>query len=356
MKAARLRLHIRNGPANRLSRRLSDFGGVSCTFQRRDGAARRLVGNLSLPFDYLSVVALGSYGRLEAHADASDFEWLLIFDDRKVNSQEATVAQAALTSVFANQFGRVRLSINKTFGQLCDFSDLGTVVGGLAETNQMLTYRILTLTEGLPLSPGGGHDRVLAALAHVYAASHTAGHRLLSLATELARYYRTVRASYKHKVDEEGKPWAVRAIKNRSYRRFAFVSSALQFVVAGPRINYSTRKMFDLDEVAAFIWSMRQTPSERLLTSLSGLHVDRDVVSELLRVYEQIHACGSPILDRRSCRLIFGSEALKIKHADGAGCARPIDRLDLPRAPGRRARESRAPSAASCVDAYGQAP
>lgn len=164
----------------------------------------------------------------------------------------------------------------------------------------MLTYRVLTLTEGLPLSPGRGHERVLRALAGVYAGSQTAGHRLLSLATELARYYRAVRASYKYKVDEEGKPWAVRAIKNRSYRRLAFVSSALHFAAAGPRIDYRVRKLFDLDEVASFMGSMRETPSVRLLEALTGLEVDPEAVGRVLVIYEQIHSALASAETRRT--------------------------------------------------------
>src|SRR5437899_876255 len=43
-------------------------------------------------------------------------------------------------------------------------------------------------------------------------------------------------------------------------------------------------------------------------------------------------------------------------NAYGATRTPPIDRTDLPRTPGGRARESRAPSAGGRVDAFGQAP
>lgn len=259
-------------------------------------AVQLALAQLRFPFDYMCVIALGSYGRLEASEGASDFEWLLIVDDERVNEQEAVVAQADLTRLFAEVFGRERLSINKTFGQLCQFSDLGTMVGGLAETNRMLTYRMLTLTEGMPLSPGDGHERVLRHLASVYANSHTAGHRLLSLATDVGRYYRTVRASYKHKVDEQRKPWAVRAIKNRSYRRFAFFSTALDFVARGPRISYDIEPLFDRSLVAAFMRSMAAPPINRLADALQALEVDATLANDSLAAYEHIHAAlASPV-------------------------------------------------------------
>ncbi|MGH9892143.1 MAG: hypothetical protein ACREA0_09210, partial [bacterium] len=257
---------------------------------RMTDLARTAIAHLSLPFDYLCVIALGSYGRLEAHGEASDFEWLLISDDRHVNSQEAIVAQSALTALFANLFGRERLSVNKTFGQLCEFSDLGTQIGGLAETNRMLTYRILTLTEGLPLSPGDGHQRTMRSLASVYARSHTAGHRMLSLANELARYYRTVRASYKYKVDEEGKAWAVRSIKNRAYRRFAYFSSALHFVAHGPRIDYRSEPLFDLGTVTRFMSQMGVPPVDRLLRSAPETGAPDESVDLAIHLYDRVHS------------------------------------------------------------------
>ena len=67
-------------------------------------------------------------------------------------------------------------------------------------------------------------------------------------------------------------------------------------------------------------------------------------------------ACGSPILDCLSGWLIFGVAGTQDRASDGAGCAPPIGRLDLPRTPGDCARESRAPSATGRVDAHGQAP
>src|SRR5712691_5546810 len=66
------------------------------------------------------------------------------------------------------------------------------------------TAPILALTEGRPLAENRAYDLALQTLAQAYGATHTAGHRLLSLATDIARYWRTLRIDYKYKVDEEG--------------------------------------------------------------------------------------------------------------------------------------------------------
>jgi hypothetical protein len=121
--------------------------------------------SLDGPWAYASLFAVGSYGRLEAQAQTSDFEWLVVYDDARVANSEAEAIQARATGMFATVLGRERLSVNKTFGQTASFGDLGTNVGALAETSRMLTYRMLALTEGAVLTPDPGHARLLRSLA-----------------------------------------------------------------------------------------------------------------------------------------------------------------------------------------------
>src|ERR1700741_4384193 len=78
------------------------------------------------PTDHVCVLAVGSYGRLEAHPEVSDFEWITVYDDSLVGKDEARQFQADLTGFLADVFGRNRLSINKTFGDICSISDLCT--------------------------------------------------------------------------------------------------------------------------------------------------------------------------------------------------------------------------------------
>lgn len=256
-------------------------------------AREYLTKNIDAPLDYLTVLAVGSYGRFEAHPDVSDFEWLLIYDDKRVNRQESDVIQAHLTRAFAHLFGRERLSINKTFGDTYSFSDLGTQVGGLAETNKMLTYRMLTLTEGIPLLGGSGYESVIGNLARVYGQTHTAGYRLLSLATELARYYRVVRVAYKYGADEAGKPWAIRSLKMRSMRRFNYLASALHFVAFGPRINYSESTLFDVQTVANFMVGVGGCPADRMIRSIQKMDGNQVLLDHILDNYDHIFAALS---------------------------------------------------------------
>jgi hypothetical protein len=232
------------------------------------------------------VIAVGSYGRGEAVPQVSDFEWITIYDDRLVAREEAIVLQAELTRGFADVFGRSRLSISKTFGEVAELSALGTNVGGEADSNQTLTYRMLTIAEGRSLT-AAAHDKVIDALARTYGRTHTAGHRLLSLATEIARYWRTLRIDYKFKVDENRKPWALRNMKLRSYRRFWYFASAIHFVAFGPRATAPAR--IEVGEGKKFLTDMGGNPAMRFLLASDKLEIDPERVGRMLRTYDAIH-------------------------------------------------------------------
>ncbi len=164
--------------------------------------------------------------------------------------------------------------------------ELTTNVGGEADTNRALTYRMLALSEGQPINDSPAHKKIIRRLAETYGRSHTAGHRLLSLATDIARYWRTLRIDYKHKVDERKKPWAVRALKLRSARRIGYFSSALHLVAFGPRFDYEKETSFELSKVEDFMMRMAGTPVIRLLEAGAHMHADAALTKSLLEAYD----------------------------------------------------------------------
>ncbi len=237
---------------------------------------------------HISVYVVGSYGRLEAGPRVSDLEWLLAYDDSLVNPQEAGLFQATVTRQLAAIVGRNRLSIGKTFGHICRISDLSSNIGGIADTNQMLTYRMLVLSEGQPLERNRAHETALTRLAEAYGGTHTAGHRLLSLATEIARYWRTLRIDYKFKVDERRLPWAVRNFKLRACRRFWYFATAVHFVAYGPRIDYSHDALFDVETVRCFMAAMGGSPTRRLIDSTVKCGGEQSAQWAVLTTYDSI--------------------------------------------------------------------
>jgi hypothetical protein len=269
---------------------ISEFSNLrQASVESRDVLARaadgvkKTVGGLH---DCISVLIVGSYGRLEARTAVSDLEWLLVFDERHVAPEEAACFQANVAATLATVVGREKLSIGKTFGTICSLDALCTNVGGVADSNQTLTYRVLALTEGRPLYTTPSYELMLERLAHVYGATHTAGHRLLSLATDVARYWRTLRIDYKHKVDEEKKPWAIRSIKLRAVRRFAYLSSAMHFVAHGPR-EKGTEEI-SVGAVKAFMSRMPLPPTERLIEAWGRFGGDEAPLRTVLSRYDKI--------------------------------------------------------------------
>jgi hypothetical protein len=149
---------------------------------------------------------------------------------------------------------------------------------------------MLALIEGTPLVRNDAYNKILHGLATTYGSSFTAGHRLLSLATDVARYYRTMRIDYKFKVDEGGKTWAVRNMKLRSARRISYLSSMLHFVAQGPRIQYDVQREFDVGDVFRFMLDMNGNPGQRLLSSAARLGGGRSEIESVLSLYNVIHA------------------------------------------------------------------
>lgn len=237
--------------------------------------------------DFTAIYVVGSYGRQEASNQVSDFEWLLVYDDKRVNRQEAVVLQANLTGLFANVVGRDRLSIGKTFEDTIAISDLISNIGGIADSNRMLTYRMLCLAEGVPILSNGTHEQIISKLAKAYGGTHTAGHRLLSFATDIARYWRTLRIDYKQKVDEDRLPWAVRGMKLRGNRRFWYFSMACHFVANGPRIDRDKADRFEPEHIYSFMSSLSANPSMRLLNALGSMGSDRSLTNGLMKDYNE---------------------------------------------------------------------
>lgn len=176
---------------------------------------------------------------------------------------------------------------------------------------------MLILTEGCPLLPTAAYDQVISLLAKVYAGTSTAGHRLLSLATEIARYWRTLRIDYKFKVDELGKPWGVRSLKLRSARRLSYLASAVHFVAFGPRIHYAGAHRFGLLAVADFMKTLGGSPVARLLEATRKLGGGDGELERVLNLYDSIHReLGKPEvrahLDRPNAEYRFDDDIYEL--------------------------------------------
>jgi len=239
--------------------------------------------------EYICVFIVGSYGRYEAYPH-SDIEWLVVYDDTLVGIQEVNIFQAQITESIAGIVGRERISIGKTFGEVVALSDLITNIGGIADTSRTLTYRILCLAEGTPLETNKCYEAIISKLSNVYGDSHTAGHRLLSFATDISRYWRTLRIDYKQKVDELKKPWALRGFKLRGARRYWYFSLILQFIAFGPRLEIFSdgreANAFEHNIIKEFMSNLSVNPSIRIKNAIQKIMQENHLINELFKLYD----------------------------------------------------------------------
>jgi len=177
---------------------------------------RERVAKLALP-DSLRLVALGSYGRGEAHA-CSDLDLACIDTAEPGAGREDLVDLRERVSGALRELG-LEVS-NKTFHNVVPLASLLRDIGGPHDSNASLTYRALLLTESAALSSASATDALHTRLFSAYAESlRTRGRFLSLLANDLHRYYRTICVDYRFKVEEADKSWALRVFKLRCTRK-----------------------------------------------------------------------------------------------------------------------------------------
>ena len=106
-----------------------------------------------------------------------------------------------------------------------------------------------------------------------------------------SRYWRTLRIDYKQKVDEQKKPWAVRGLKLRGSRRYWYFSMIMHFIAFGPRLDKNETAVkydidkFDFDVVRDFMAGLSSNPTERIILSSNKLNVDKQLINNLIGIY-----------------------------------------------------------------------
>lgn len=225
-------------------------GARARTADRCDAARAALA---AMPRDPdVAVVLLGSWGRGEL-TSGSDDDVLVVTTGALRDGLRPSIAE--LQPAFAGASGA-----QGTFDHVVTVAELATI-GLEADSNRVLTRRMLVLLESAPLLGPEVHRRVLAALLDAYLGGERRDRRPPRfLLNDVVRYWRTVAVDFEAKArsGDDGK-WALRHAKLRTSRTMLFAGGLLPLL----ECHHVTAD----DAPALLLAQLLQPPTDRIASA-----------------------------------------------------------------------------------------
>ncbi|HVG07328.1 MAG TPA: nucleotidyltransferase domain-containing protein [Thermoanaerobaculia bacterium] len=250
--------------------------------------------------DNTSVVVFGSFARREL-TSGSDVDWSLLIDGPS-DPAHFRIAQE-VKKVF-DSLGLQKPGTTDTFGALASSHELIHHIGGVRDTNQNTTRRMLLLLESRAITKPIFHERVVRGILNRYItddvsvswSERAAGQPVplvpRFLLNDVARFWRTMAVDYAAKRWEQSdKKWALRNSKLRMSRKLLFAAGLLMC------FNFDLRPPDNLEELLAdpdaippalasfFLEQMRFTPIDIVSNAL--LISEEQTVSKVMDAYDR---------------------------------------------------------------------
>lgn len=166
----------------------------------------------------------GSYARREV-TGGSDVDLFVLF--RKDAVKEAQELQATLRARLENE-GFKMPAPGGVFSSPLTVGMLTQTIGGMDDSNEYITRRMLLLLEGEWIYNQPEFDRARIRLLEQYVSASIRSDQIcLFLLNDIIRYWRTICVDFEYKVQTDGKPREIRLIKLRFSRMLLFFAGIL---------------------------------------------------------------------------------------------------------------------------------
>jgi hypothetical protein len=250
---------------------------------------RTLIATLKPPAN-TSVVGFGSLAR-EEWTSGSDLDWTLLIDgptDMAHFGVTTDVESLLKKHAFAEP------GPTGTFGTMSSSHQLVHEIGGLEDTNQNITRRILLLLESVSLSDEITHERVIRAILERYVVGDPATtsaakfHAPLFLLNDIVRFWRTLAVDYAAKKwQRSNKGWALRNIKLRMSRKLLFAKGLLLcFLCDEEFAGRPTTSLID-SELLSICFSQSRRTAIDLVCDFLLKFADPGVSREIIGAYDR---------------------------------------------------------------------